>query len=332
MRGTKRYLWLFVLAMVMIMVSSTVVGGGRIAFSSDREACCDPAIFSMVETGEPPPAVQMTDATETSVHNPKITYDSTKLLYDNGSKIWMRDFPNPGGTPVDLYGSSNFPAWDVDALEYAHDGKRDLYILFTGRFPVSGESLADRIWRATIDMDLEEYVPQSLRLMSPVEGITFDQKHPAFCGDDHFVWVHNTSYDLEICYREFDENGPVGDPTCWNGQDGEADEYPTCSSNGRLLAWAKEEDSPGYDGTFDVWVRWTNDSFSPVLTTPGTHASNEIMPEFGPGDLLVAFASDRDGDFDIYRHNWFGSPVPDLLTPNNVDQDLSPNWAPVLLP
>jgi len=341
MRGTKRYLWLFVLVTVMIMVSSTVVGDGRIAFSSDREACCDPAIFSMSEDGEPPPAIRMTKTDEPSVHNPKITYDSTKLLYDTGSEIWMTDFPGPGETPVKLVGSTNSPARHVDALEYVHDGKRDLYILFTSRIPVPGEPLVDRIWRATVDMDLEELVSGSLVLMSPVENLAFDQKHPAFCGDDHFVWVHNSSYDLEICYREFDKNGPIGVMTCWNGgpaDQGVADEYPTCSSNGRLLAWARAEVDPEYNGTFDIWVRWTDDSFPFFNTTPGTHDSNEIMSEFGPGDLQVAYASDEpaagepsNDDFELYKQNWSGAGLPVQLTDND-DQDLSPSWAPVLLP
>ena len=58
--------------------------------------------------------------------------------------------------------------------------------------------------------------------------------------------------------------------------------------------------------------------------TPDTAAHNEVDPAVSPDGRYVAFASDRDGDFEIYTANVFTGEV-EQVTDNRV-HDYNPGW------
>jgi hypothetical protein len=59
--------------------------------------------------------------------------------------------------------------------------------------------------------------------------------------------------------------------------------------------------------------------------TPNTTDSNEVDPSVSPDGRNVAFASDRDGDFEIYTANVFTREV-ERLTDHTV-YDYNPDWS-----
>jgi TolB protein len=63
----------------------------------------------------------------------------------------------------------------------------------------------------------------------------------------------------------------------------------------------------------------------PLPTEEGAYDSE---PAFSPGGGKVVFASDRDGDYDLYITNADGSDEPQRLT-NNPGDERSPDWQPV---
>jgi len=76
------------------------------------------------------------------------------------------------------------------------------------------------------------------------------QIQPTWCGSDHIVWVRQGTavpYDPEICVLEVDEDGPIGDPSCYWGGDELDDGHPSCNAAGTMLAWARQEAGYGSD-------------------------------------------------------------------------------------
>ena len=63
-----------------------------------------------------------------------------------------------------------------------------------------------------------------------------------------------------------------------------------------------------------------------VNLTPNTAHSREVAPMVSPDGKYVAFASDQDGDFEIYTANVFTGEV-EQFTDNRV-VDRSPAWSP----
>jgi dipeptidyl aminopeptidase/acylaminoacyl peptidase len=63
-----------------------------------------------------------------------------------------------------------------------------------------------------------------------------------------------------------------------------------------------------------------------VNLTPNTAHSREVDPVVSPDGKYVAFASDQDGDFEIYTANVFTGEV-EQFTANRV-VDRSPAWSP----
>jgi dipeptidyl aminopeptidase/acylaminoacyl peptidase len=59
--------------------------------------------------------------------------------------------------------------------------------------------------------------------------------------------------------------------------------------------------------------------------TPDTPAYNDVDPSVSPDGRYIAFASDRDGDFEIYTANVFTGEV-ERVTDNSVC-DYNPGWS-----
>jgi PKD repeat protein len=90
--------------------------------------------------------------------------------------------------------------------------------------------------------------------------------------------------------------------------------YPTWSPDGSQLA---------YESGQEIFVANVNDTSTAINIT--NDAGNDTQPSWG-ADNLIAFASNRDGDFEIHVMGTDGSNV-QKLTDNNV-ADGFPNWVP----
>ena len=75
----------------------------------------------------------------------------------------------------------------------------------------------------------------------------------------------------------------------------------------------------------DIWMV-RNKKMHLVNLTPDTAAYNDLDPAVSPNAKRIAFASDRDGDFEIYLTSVSTGEV-HQVTDNAVD-DRSPVWSP----
>ena len=73
----------------------------------------------------------------------------------------------------------------------------------------------------------------------------------------------------------------------------------------------------------DIWVVI---KMHPANLTPDTASYNDVDPAVSPHGKRIAFASDRDGDFEIYMVNVSAGEV-QRITDNAVD-DRKPAWSP----
>jgi hypothetical protein len=80
--------------------------------------------------------------------------------------------------------------------------------------------------------------------------------------------------------------------------------------------------SKAFEEDRDIWLASKNHLAN---LTPNT-ASNDEDPSISPDGRKVAFASDRDGDFEIYTANVFSGKLQQLT--DNVGDDRYPAWSP----
>lgn len=103
-------------------------------------------------------------------------------------------------------------------------------------------------------------------------------------------------------------------------------QYPSWSPDGTKLLYEQLGDK----GKFDVWVAepdLTNHELD-NQTKLTTARANDRLPSWSPNGDRIAFASDRDGDFEIYTMPVTGeSDGLTQLTTNGLD-DTGPDWSP----
>lgn len=182
----------------------------------------------------------------------------------------------------------------------------------------------------TIDISEEDLVD----VVALTEDSTSDNRQSAFCGDDHFVWIHEDSYGGELCYQEFDEYGAVGSPSCYfSGLGDRGDAYPSCDSTGTYIAWARETDDPNYAGNHEIWTTETADIEGEAAAIQ-TGVYDATMPVWSPDDTTIAFAWNRiwmgSSDYEIWliASDTGGN---DTNVTDNTDEDDEPAWGPVVL-
>jgi TolB protein len=107
------------------------------------------------------------------------------------------------------------------------------------------------------------------------------------------------------------------------------DSQPSWSPNGAKIAFVHGDD-PSYAGrvnllnceTAQIYVSKTDGSAQKKLTVAG----NNTDPSWSPDSKQIAFSSNRDGNYEIYRMNEDGSSQT-RMTFNNVE-DADPAWSP----
>lgn len=138
----------------------------------------------------------------------------------------------------------------------------------------------------------------------------------ALCANaqEQILFVSNRDGNSEI-YRYF----PGGRPkrlTINGGRDG----APVLSPNGKTMAYFTTINRVSQIAVLDFNTGNRRQlTFSP---------KNDVHPTWSPDGRRIAFASDRDGDFDIYIMNANGKHAKNM-TDNSPLQDGSPHWSPV---
>jgi Tol biopolymer transport system component len=94
------------------------------------------------------------------------------------------------------------------------------------------------------------------------------------------------------------------------------------SPDGTRIAYTFHSDRSGGEWPDDVYVMNADGSGKTNLTN---HPARDINPHWSPDGTRITFASDRDGDLDIYTMAADGSDVAQVTTNSEVD-DLDPDW------
>ena len=113
--------------------------------------------------------------------------------------------------------------------------------------------------------------------------------------------------------------------------DDAADTDPAWSPDGNRLAFASDR-----DGDWDIYVAAADGSNATNLTdspADDSNGHNDRWPDFGyydygdgTGDELIAFASDRDGDWEIYTMYGDGSEQTQTTANSHGQNDTEPSW------
>ncbi len=89
-----------------------------------------------------------------------------------------------------------------------------------------------------------------------------------------------------------------------------------------LAGFPEGHDPIAFEKDGDIWVAT---KMGLANLTPNTTAYSDVDPVVSPDGRTIAFASDRDGDFEIYKANVFTGEAEQLT--NNTVYDYNPGWA-----
>ena len=103
------------------------------------------------------------------------------------------------------------------------------------------------------------------------------------------------------------------------------DSVPEWSPDGEKIAYASTR-----DGNWDIYVMDVEDALDTtkgiVLQHLTNHESDDLSPVWSPDGSQIAFASKRDGDWDIYVMDADGTHLSQLT--NSPDTETKPSWSP----
>jgi dipeptidyl aminopeptidase/acylaminoacyl peptidase len=100
--------------------------------------------------------------------------------------------------------------------------------------------------------------------------------------------------------------------------------FPSAKGKEREQVASSERYAPrAFEKEGDIWVATKGHVAN---LTPNAAASNDEDPTMSPDGKKVAFASDRDGDFEIYTANVFTGEVQRVT--DNAGDDRYPAWSP----
>ena len=94
-------------------------------------------------------------------------------------------------------------------------------------------------------------------------------------------------------------------------------------SSGASAAFPGEDGKLAFVRAGDIWVVDADGSNPTRLTT---HPATDRSPRWSPDGTRIAFASNRDGDFEIFVMPALGGDVAQQLTFNEGEQDRFPSW------
>jgi Tol biopolymer transport system component len=283
---------------------------GRIVFERDPDGFRgpqDPEIYSVNFKGENP--VRLTDNT-TGDTQPAFSADGRKIVYSGGRKA-------PGSYSADLFvmnanGSDKTRVTREREMPGAATAN-DLQPAFSpsGRriaFVRSGQGTNSDIYtirtdgtnpKRLVDIPSFEYYSGGQPAWSP------DGTKIAF-----FSGVED-DYSIETVRPDGTGRKPV--------TEGYA---PNWSPDGLRIAFHRSAD--GFESRMFVAEADGTDE----IPLPAVEGAYDSDPAFSPGGGKVVFASDRDGDYDLYITNADGSGAPQRLT-NYPGDERSPDWQPV---
>lgn len=287
---------------------SQVPTSDRITFLSERDG--NREIYSMGADG-----TAQTNLSHTAVN------ETTQEWSPDGSKIaFLRqnDFNlyvmNADGTGVVRLTNNDFSYSQITNLSWSPDGTTLAY--------VEGSDLLHRLSLINADGTNKRHLVES-------SGPFLD-----------VVWApdgNRLAYSLGSGFNQsnlfvINPDGSGATKLTHNDEPGIYNRSPAWSLNSRYLAYVSNR-----DGNDEIYVLSLTASFGETALSSTFRLTNnpaaDIDPTWSPDASdgpqgSIAFASNRDGNFEIYKAPWFSASNPQRLT-NNSAPDLKPKWLPL---
>jgi TolB protein len=142
-----------------------------------------------------------------------------------------------------------------------------------------------------------------------------DEYHPVVSPDGtKIVFVSEANGSRDIWVMDADGKNPL--PLT---DDPGLEEHPTWSPDGKQIAYVA---LPKEGGNFDLWIMNADGSGKRKLTsTP----ANEVFPAWQPSGRVIAFATDLNGNYDIYGISIGDEKTFPILT--GPPNDTRPAWS-----
>lgn len=269
-------------------------GSGRIAFVSDATGNLD--IFKMnIANGN---LVALTNGPRDD-NSPTWSPNGNQIAFDSnpdGNVIFVMNADGSDPKSLTDYSEDSYPVWSPDGQKIAfvsqRDGNAEVYVMNadgTGQTRLTDNAAwdADPTWSPD---------SKDIAFVSNRDG-----------GDGFQVYVIHANGEGET---RFPNNRPIG---TWNS-------FPNWSHDGAHIVF-QSRDNPS--SLFQIYVMSTHVEDNPVqLTSAGENGG----AKWSPDDRLIAFTTNRDGNYEIYIMNADGRDQTRLT--NNPADDISPAWQP----
>lgn len=276
-------------------------GTGNLLFVSQRDG--DNEIFviqvglldgSMAAVGEPEQLTRNSDASDTF---PDWSPDGTQIVYQSnrgGSyDLFIMDYMTRSIRPlVSSSGLDSSPSWSPDGNLIAYhsneDGDRDIYMVDAGASGWSPEQIT----------------------MTSAEELSPDWS-PA---GDRIVFFSDRDGDYRLYLMDTDGENQSRLTEVW-GQD------PDWSTDGAWIVFASCQE----EFVCDIYVTAADGSGEPECLTCEDSGS-DMEPAWSPDGSMIAFSSDRAGNWEIYTMNADGSDL--FRVTYDSEWDGAPCWQP----
>ncbi|MFH0759918.1 MAG: SBBP repeat-containing protein [Bacteroidota bacterium] len=262
----------------------------RIVFSSSRDGNSE--IYSMLEDGSE--AVRLTDNTFPD-GEPCLSPDGSKIVFtserDQNTEIYLMNADGSGQIRL-----TNNPADDIDPV-FSPNGQMIAFIRYS-----QGQSSIMKINDdGTNEISITQYASEIKGLDWSPDGLQIV-----------FASSHLGNYDIHVVTTD----GSNADQLTFTAEN---EQYPRWSLGGTQLLYysfftGNEEKST---------IQLINADGSGYQALTDGSARDEL-PCWSPDDKSIAFASDRDGETELFRMNADGSHQRQIT--NNEAEDSQPNW------